>query len=66
MMNQTNDKPDKWEKLAQELKEIKGNENISDELAERVIDFLRQLAELEIKMIEEGRFKNKPPITSAK
>lgn len=65
-MNQTNDKPDKWEKLAQELKEIKGNENISDELAERVIDFLRQLAELEIKMIEEGRFKNKPPITSAK
>lgn len=47
-MNQTNDKPDKWEKLAQELKEIKGNENISDELAERVIDFLKMLAEVEL------------------
>jgi hypothetical protein len=65
-MNHTSDKPDKWKKLAQEVKNIEGNENISDEMAERVVDFLRELAELEIRIIEEGLFKNEPLTTSAK
>lgn len=65
-MNHTNDQPDKWKKLAQELKKIKGKEHLTDEQAEKVIDFLRELAELEIRMIEEGRFKNHPSNNSAK
>jgi len=65
-MHDTNIKPDRWKKLAQELKKIKGKEHLSDEQAEKVIDFLRELAELEIRLIEEGRFKNHPSNTSAK
>jgi hypothetical protein len=64
-MNHTNDKPDKWKKLAQKVKEIEGNENISDGLAEQVIDFLRQLAEIELKMREEGLLKNESPETKS-
>lgn len=39
---------DKWKKLAQKVKAIEGNENLSDEQAEKVIDFLKMLAELEL------------------
>lgn len=56
-MNHTNDKPAKWEKFALKVKEIDGNVNLSDEQAEKVIDFLKMLAELEIKMREEGLLK---------
>lgn len=64
-MNSINGKPDKWKKLAQKVKEIEGNENISDEMAERVIEFLKMLAELEIKMREEGLLKDESPETKS-
>jgi cytochrome c1 len=57
-MNHKYDKPDKWKKLAQKVKEIKEKENLTDEEAENVINFLRELAELEIRMKEEGLLKN--------
>lgn len=47
-MISTNDQPYKWKKLAQKVKEIKGNENLADEQAEKVIDFMKMIAELEL------------------
>lgn len=47
-MNHKNDQPDKWEKLTQNVKEIEGKENLSDEQAEKIIDFLKMLAEVEL------------------
>lgn len=38
-MSHINNKPDIWKKLAQKVKETKGNENIFDDLAEQVIIF---------------------------
>lgn len=64
-MSRTNNKSDIWKRLAQKVKEIEGNENISDEMAERVIEFLKMLAELEIKMKEEGLLKDESPETKS-
>jgi len=51
-MDYTNKRPDKWRKYADELRKFKGFENISEKDADKVIEFLVQLAELEYKMMQ--------------
>jgi hypothetical protein len=65
-MYQNDDKPRNWKKLVKKVKEIEGNENISDELAERVVDFLYMLAELEVRMRSEGLYPNESSKSSKK
>lgn len=65
-MYQNDIKPANWNKLVQQVKKIEGNEDISNELAERVVEFLYMIAELEVRMRSEGLYPNESSKSSKK
>jgi hypothetical protein len=56
-MNSINDENEYCRTTAKELKKIEGFENISEELAEKVIAFLVQLAKIEYEIKLNGNNK---------